>query len=165
MRGSRVCGKEKWKRIGVAHWGPSGKRAARCGKCSVAWFMAIMMMMMRLRCTEKLQLIVYADPPPTPSPCCPASLSLFPATPTAPPIRRVCPFTPSSETHIQLCCDKPFHRLIYWSIECDESDSSLFKSIRVYSSLFTMPASAWTNAASGDWRKACSIDNDSDYIN
>lgn len=144
MRGSRVCGKEKWKRIGVAHWGPSGKRAARCGKCSVAWFMAIMMMMMRLRCTEKLQLIAYADPPPTPLPLLPSRLKplfRYPHCPSHPPCLPFYAFKWNSHSTLLWQAFSSFDLLIHWV------RWKWFESIQVYSSLFKSihHASKWVD--------------------
>lgn len=93
-------------------------------------------MMMRLRCTEKLQLIATADPP---SPLfrlhsSPLSLhvALFSPLPTV-WLFALMSSKWNSLSPTGLCCDRPLHRLIYWSIECTmkviQVCSSLFKSI------------------------------------
>lgn len=85
--------------------------------------MAIMMMMMRLRCTEKLQLIASADPTPLPSSPTGSSLTYLPfAHPLDLPFNALMGYT--SETLIQLCCDMAFHQFdLLIHCECDESDS------------------------------------------
>lgn len=91
-------------------------------------------MMMRLRCTEKLQLIATADPlfPSSPLPRLHSS-SLTHCTPPSP---QVCPFASmyskwNSLSHWALLWQASFDLLIHWVN--DESDSSLFESIQVYS--------------------------------